>query len=31
MVADQVEVGILGLEQFNVCGATESPKLEEDV
>jgi hypothetical protein len=29
--ADQFEAGVLGFEQFNVCGATKSPKLEEDV
>jgi hypothetical protein len=29
--ADQFKAGVLGLEQVNVCGSTESPKLEEDV
>jgi hypothetical protein len=29
--ADQFEARILGFEQFDVRGATESPKLEKDV
>ena len=29
--ANQFETGVLGLEQFNVRGATESPELEVDV
>ena len=29
--ADQFEAGVVGLEQFEVCGAAEGPKLEEDV
>ena len=29
--ANQFKVGVLGLEQFKVCSATESPKLKEDV
>ena len=29
--ADQFKAGVFELEQFKVCGTTESPKLEEDV
>ena len=29
--ADEFKVGIFGFKRFNVCGATKSPKLEEDV
>ena len=29
--ANEFKVGVLGLEQFDVCGTTEGPKLEEDV
>ena len=29
--ADEFEAGVLRLEKLRVCGATESPKLEEDV
>ena len=29
--ADNFKAGVLGLEQLKLCGATESPKLEEYV
>ena len=29
--SDEFEVGVLGLEELDVCGSAESPKLEEDV